>query len=493
MKYNILYIALAAGVLLTSSCTDFLTEAPKLSQSDELTLSNYNGLNLSTAGIYSPLASSNWYGQGFILINELKTSNGKKLIGTLYDSNRCVSHYQVSWNENNTSGLWGTAYYTIVNASEIIDHLGNAESEANVSEQDIKNLEAECRFIRALAHFDLVRTYAQPYCYTADASHLGVPVVLHKDPSGNPARNTVKEVYDAVIEDLLAAESLIDPEYRRSGAIDETATVTVYAIQALLARVYLYSEQWQQAADYATKVIDSKEFKLWNSESFAKIGKDGAIPYTKGSHSIDGKDEVIFEVFDDVTNDYNLSLESLANLCAPNAYGDAGATDQLINLFEDADARKKLFVDDSFGQKEADGVHWSAKYLGKDESTPAVNNTIVLRLSEMHLIRAEAVALHGATSKVSAVDDLKAIAERMGATAQNATASGIALERIKEFNWEGHLWFDLGRTKQNMTRTDETKTGVIASIEWGSKYFAMPIPYSQIKVSNGVLVQNEGY
>lgn len=490
MKHNILYIALAAGVLLTSSCTDFLTEAPKLDQSDELTLSNYNGLNLSTAGAYSPLASGNWYAQDMIMINELKTLNGKKLIGTEYDTGRFTSHYQVNWNANNTTSLWGTAYYTITSASEVIDHLGNAEGESGVSEQDIKNLEAECRFIRALAHFDLVRTYAQPYCYTSDASHLGVPVVLHKDPSGNPARNTVKEVYDAVIEDLLTAESLIDPEYRRADVKDETATVTVYAIQALLARVYLYSEQWQNAADYATKVINSEKFKLWTAKDFED---PEATPYTEDTHKIDGTDEVIFEVYGKITNAYDGYWDGLANNCAPGSYGDAGATDQLIDIFEEGDARGNLFVDDSYGSKTAEGAYWSSKYLGKGDGVPDATNVIVLRLAEMYLIRAEAVALHGATSEVSAIDDLKAIAERMGATAPNATVSGIASERNKEFNWEGHLWFDLGRTKTDMTRTDETKTGVITSITWGSKYFAMPIPYSQVKVSNGVLVQNEGY
>lgn len=490
MKNKFIYIALSAVSLLACSCSDFLTEAPKTSQSDELTLSNYNGLNNSTVGIYAPLASANWYGGDMITVNTLKTLEGKKNIGTPYDSGRCADEYKVLWTSSNTTALWGTAYYTIMSASEVIDHLGNAEGESNVSEQDIKNLEAECRFIRALAHFDLVRTYAQPYCYTSDASHLGVPVVLHKDPSGNPARNTVKEVYDAVIEDLLAAESLIDPEYRRSGVADETATVTVYAIQALLARVYLYSEQWQQAADYATKVIDSKKFKLWGAKNFDDPEKS---PYVSDSHKIDGTDEVIFEVYDKMTNDYYQGINGLYNLCSPRGYGDGGATEQLIKLFEESDARAKLFVDSSYGDNDAPGLLWSAKYIGKGDGSPDANNIIVLRLSEMHLIRAEAVALHGATSKVSAVDDLKAIAERVGATAQNATASGIALERIKEFNWEGHLWFDLGRTKQNMTRTDETKTGVIASIEWGSKYFAMPIPYSQIQVSNGVLVQNEGY
>ena len=43
-----------------------------------------------------------------------------------------------------------------------------------------------------------------------------------------------------------------------------------------------------------------------------------------------------------------------------------------------------------------------------------------------------------------------------------------------------------------MNRVDETGTGVIESIPWGSKYFAMPIPESQIKVDPN-LVQNEGY
>lgn len=490
MKNKFIYIALSAVSLLACSCSDFLTEAPKTSQSDELTLSNYSGLNNATAGVYAPLASANWYGGDLIMVSTFKTLEGKKLIGTDYNSGRCTTEYQVTWNANSTIALWGTAYYTIVSASEVIDHLGNADGEAGVSEQDIKNLEAECRFIRALAHFDLVRTYAQPYCYTPDASHLGVPVVLHKDPSGNPARNTVKEVYDAVIEDLLAAESLMDPEYRRSGVADETATVTVYAIQALLARVYLYSEQWQQAADYATKVIDSKKFKLWDAKNFDDPEES---PYVSDSHKIDGTDEVIFEVYDKMTNEYYAGMEGLSSICSPKVYGDGGATDQLIKYFEESDARAKLFIDDSFGQKKAPGAHWTAKYLGKGDATPDANNIMVLRLSEMHLIRAEAVALHSATSKVSAVDDLKAIAERMGATAPAATASGIASERIKEFNWEGHLWFDLGRTKQDMTRKDETNTKVVESIEWGSKYFAMPIPYSQVEVSNGVLVQNEGY
>ncbi len=485
MKKNIFLLSILALTVLAGCGKDFLNEAPKLSQSDELTLSTFDGLNKSAAGCYSPLASSNWYGRDFILVNELKTMNGKKLIGTEYDSGRCKEHYNVNWLPSNTTALWGTAYYVIVSASEVIDHLENAEGEAGVSAQDLNNIKAECLFLRALAHFDLVRTYAQPYCYSSGASHLGVPVVLHKDPSAFPERNTVKEVYDAIIADLTEAESIISPSYLRAGVDDKAAAVDIYAIQALLARAYLYSEQWQKAADYATKVINSGKFSLWKASDFA-TPEDS--PYCADTH--DG-DEVIFEVYGKKTNDYDGYWDGLANMCAPASYGDAGATEQLIGIYEASDARKNLFVDDTYGDKKAPGVHWSSKYLGKGAGTPDVTNTIVLRLSEMYLIRAEAVGIHNA-SGANATEDMKKIAERVGATPQAATQSGIAMERAKELAWEGHLWFDLGRTKSDMNRVDETGTGVIESIPWGSKYFAMPIPESQIKVDPN-LVQNEGY
>ena len=483
MKKLIYTAAIISAAAFTACSKGFLDEAPATSQSDEMTLSTYDGLDNSTAGCYSPLASTNWYGQDMILINELKTMEGKKLIGTAYDSGRCISHYQVNWSASNTTALWGTAYYTIVAADEVIDHCDNVDAD----EQDLANIKAECLFIRALAHFDLVRTYAQPYCYTTDASHAGVPVVTHKDPSGNPARNTVKEVYDQVIADLLEAEDIIDPDYIRDGK-DASACVTLEAIQALLARVYLYSEQWQKAADYATKVIDSGKFTLWTADDYKK---PETSPFCADTH--DGSDEVIFEVYGSIQNSYDGYWDGLANMCGPGTYGDAGATNQLVALYEEGDARANLFVDSSYGTKEDKDALWSAKYLGKGAATPDLVNVIVLRLAEMYLIRAEATALHGATAKATPVQDLTTIASRMGATTQPATPTGIATERIKELCWEAHLWFDLGRTQKDMTRTDETGTNVISEIKWGSKYFAMPIPESQIEVSNGVLVQNEGY
>ena len=191
----------------------------------------------------------------------------------------------------------------------------------DASAQDINNLKAECLFLRALAHYDLVRMYAQPYCYSAGAAHPGVPVVLATDPSAKPARNTVAEVYTQVIADLTEAESIIDPDYARGNVTDSKAVVTLEAIQALLSRVYLYSEQWQNAADYAAKVINSKKFTLWTVEDMT-----GSACFAE---DVPNGGEIIFEVYGSKSNSYDPYREGLSPLCGPNGYGDAGASTDL--------------------------------------------------------------------------------------------------------------------------------------------------------------------
>lgn len=469
------YIVMAFAALAAfTGCKDFLVEDPILSQSNELTLSTYDGLDKAVAGAYAPLASSSWYGADFIIRNELKTSNGKKWIGSTYDSGRCNDLYNLNYDENNTSALWGYGYYVISAVNNVMENLEGKET-PDVTAQDINNLKAECLFLRALSHFDLVRTYAQPYCFTTDASHLGVPVVLATDPAGKPARNTVKEVYDQVIADLLEAEQVIDPDYVRADVTDKKGVVTLEAIQALLSRVYLYCEQWQNAADYAAKVIDSKKFSLWTASEVENAACYAVDVPTDG--------EVIFEVYGSKSNSYDAYRDGLSPMCGPDGYGDAGASTDLKNLYEESDVRGTLF-------QEKDGVLWTAKYVGKGLATPDLTNTIVIRLSEMYLNIAEAT-LNGATGH-DGVAALKTIAENRGASPQNVTSEGVFLERQKELAWEGHLWFDLGRTKRNMTRTDFVGDASAKDLEWGHYKWAMPIPLREFGV-NINLVQNEGY
>ena len=477
MKKYIL-IPLVALTAFTG-CQDFLVEDPVMAQSNELTFSTFDGLDKAVAGAYSPLASSAWYGADFIIQNELKTSNGKKWIGTAWDSGRCNDIYNLNYNPNQTSSLWGYAYFVISAVNNVMDNLEGKES-PDVTAQDLNNLKAECLFLRALSHFDLVRTYAQPYCFDKEGadgkgSHNGVPVVLKTDPAAKPARDSVQRVYAQVISDLKTAEQLIDPAYVRAGVKDKTAVATLPAIQALLSRVSLYCENWQDAADYAAKVINNYDYTLWTPEEV----KDAAC------YTVDVPDggEVIFQVYGDKSNSYDGYHDGLAPMCGPDGYGDAGASADLKALYEADDVRGTLF-------QEQDGVLWTAKYMGKGLADPDLTNTIVLRLSEMYLNLAEAV-VRGAQGH-NAPQALADLAANRGATAQNATLEGVWLERQKELAWEAHYWFDLGRTKRNMTRNDFIGDEKAKNLEWGTYKWAMPIPLRETG-ANPNLRQNTGY
>ena len=470
---------MALGAL--TGCKDFLTEAPVLSQSDKLTLSTYRGLDQATAGAYAPMASLNWYGADFILINELKTSNGKKYIGTTYDTGRLNEWYNVNYTKTTTSAVWGSAYYVISAANNVLANLEGKES-SEVSAQDLDNLKAECLFLRAFSHFDLVRTYAQPYCFTADASHPGVPVIIEpQDPSAKPKRNTVAEVYTQIINDLLEAEKVIDPEYTRANAKNPASVVSLEAIQALLSRVYLYSEKWAEAAAYATKVIDSKKYTMWTVDDM----EDSAC-FTE---DVRNGGEVIFEIYGALTESYGGGNEGICSMTTKNKYGDAGASLDIMDFYEDGDVRGTLFLKENDAKTGKD-VYWTSKYVGKGLSNPDVANVIVLRLSEMYLNRAEA-AIKGNLSGYDAVADINMVASNRGAVPSPATAGGVMDERRKEFAWEAHLWFDLGRTKTNMTRVD-VADNIIKSLEWGTDFWAMPIPDREHK-ANENLERNPGY
>jgi len=483
-KYII--IAFAAAFAFVSCGKNFLEEAPKLAQSDVLTLSSFDGLDMATAGAYSPLASGNWYGANFILSNEMQTMNGKRWVQIpKYSSGRYTDEYAVHYTQNTAKPLWGTAYYVILSANAVINKLEEEENGIEATETEKNNIKAECLFLRALAHFDLVRTYAMPYYYasaaTAEPAKLGVPVILKSDPMDKPARATVVDTYSQIIADLLEAEEIIDPDYTRAGGEDEYSKVSLTAIQALLSRAYLYSEQWQQAADYATKVINSGKYSMWPAEKVA-FGTD--CVWTEATRS---KGEVIFEVFVNTTQSYGTGNENVCAMSSYNGYGDCGASTDLLNLYEDDDVRKTLVSPDPDGN-----ALFTMKYYGKGLAKIDASNVIVLRLSEMYLTRAEAILNGASVSGANAADDLATVANNRNATPLTATLANVYLERAKEFAWEGHLWFDLARTGRDMTRTDVSGTSIPTTIPAGDYRWAMPIAAREFTVNEN-MVQNEGY
>ena len=466
MKKYIYIVISAFAAMSLAGCSDFLTEKPVMSLTDELAQETLQDMDNNVAGAYALLSSSTWYSSNFILSNEMKSPNGMKVLGT-GDHGYFHDDYNIQYTPQSTSPLWGTAYGLIDAVNRSIAKLPDMGKP-----EEVDNMLAEAYFLRALAHFDLVRTYALPYRSTADHSHLGVPLILKQQSlEDKPERNTVKDVYDQIIRDLLKAEELIDPAYQRKGT-DPYAYASLPVIQALLSRVYLYSEHWQESANYAAKVIKNGKYKLWTADNLkdAKCYRED-VPKAGG--------EIIFEFFDSPSNDSRSNIFDMAT--KDGAYGDASCAEYTLALYEDADVRKGLFAS-------KDGKTWSLKYAGKGLGKPDYNNVVVLRLSEMYLNIAEACLKPGVTAPegLNGEDCLKAITDSRGASQQPYTLKSVFREREREFAWEAHSWFDYARTGETMIRESYVGPDNNKTLEKDDLRWAMPIPNREIIVNPNI-------
>lgn len=474
MKNNIKLLAIIMVLFLTSCGEEFLQKEPLLDQSYELTLSNFSGLEQATMGVYSPLYNADWYGAEFIIAADLKAGNAKS---SPLNSGRYQTDFNLNLDPANTSGLWNNAYQAITYACNVINAIDEYDptTELEVTQEMVDHLKAECLFVRALGHFDLARTYAQPYNH--DPNGLGVPVVLVTEIA-EPARNTVKEVYDQVVADLKEAIGLYSDSYSHESGADPSAFSSKAAAQALLARVSLYMNNYADAITYSTAVIESGAYTLYTTDEFPAVWGTDAAP------------EVIFEVYGSVLQSNNPYWEEVGYIFDPDgSYGDVCATNQLLGMYDAGDVRASVFKQNSAGNYP--DFWWPNKYPGKGGDTRQ-NNIPVLRLAEQYLIRAEANLMSG--NNAAALADYNAILAARGvATAVSVTETDLFNERRKELCFEGHLLFDYARLKKSIDRVDEdNRISGTEDIPFPSNLFAAPIPIGEME-ANKNMVQNDGY
>ena len=465
-----------------------LTKEPPMDQSDELALSTFEGIDGATAGNYRAVIS--WYGASFPLTFDVMCGNG--MVGPV---NTGRMRMEPAWNYTSTStmGLWSSAYSAILGCNKALTAINEGKfSRDGVSDEQINNIKAENLFLRALAYFDLVRVYAQPYGYIkangiTGVEAMGVPIVLKDDLSARPSRNTVAEVYEnLIIPDLVEAERLMSDSYVRAGVKDVVATVTKPVIQALMARVYLHHEDWQLAADYATKVIKNGRFRLLSGDRFVSMW-DGSVDVAPQSGS-----EIIFEVYVSQSDGSRSDLGDY--LTAPEVaggagYGDVRVSNDLINLYDATDVRLTGLTKTN---SKYSGYRWSTKYPGKNGQL-AYNNVPVLRISEMYLIRSEAIYRGATVSGVTAIDDLNRVATNRNAEAYaTVTLDNLFEESRKEFLFEGHIFFDMKRLQKSLVRTDYDLDPLTKNIDFPSYRWALPIPENDI-LYNDNMDQNPGY
>ena len=175
----------------------------------------------------------------------------------LYDYSRNIA-------SSTTEYTWELGYRVIGNCNKIIEIIQGLGNEST-REQTI--MMGENYYLRALSYFLLVNEFAQPYSNNP-TQNPGLPLKLTSDPNDLPqSRSTVAEVYDQVVLDLKDAITYLTLQQ------GETPTSNIYATkeaaEALLARVYLYMENWDGAWEMANKVITSGRFELERGNRFA--------------------------------------------------------------------------------------------------------------------------------------------------------------------------------------------------------------------------------
>lgn len=454
-------------IFLVASCSDFLDISPKQSIAEGEALETLEGFQAAITGVYDIISDSDYYGRYFILTPDVMADDVKQ--NSQANRAREYAEYVAFADHFITEGLWERMYEATNAANAII----NSDAEVAAVEQDeLDHIIGEAYAIRGQILFDLVRLYGQHYTYTDDASHLGVPIILEHDRENEPQRNTVGEVYDQVISDMTTAISMMNPAPRTGS----TSTLSSTAVQALLARVYLYKEDWTNAQQMATQVIESGSYSLVPNGNY----------YSSGWVN-DYSSESIFEIA--MTENDNRGSDALGRMYIEEGYGDYLPSNDLTSLLPEGDARRDwLTVDENLTGD------YAPYRLIKYPSVTGQNNTKVIRLSEVYLIRAEAAAILG--DDATAQSDVTMIRQRAMPTAEAVTSTGselldeVLLERRKELAYEGQRLWDLMRRQQDVVR-DEC-TSPICTIEYPDDRFVLPIPSAETN-ANPNITQNPGY
>ncbi|NTW26592.1 MAG: RagB/SusD family nutrient uptake outer membrane protein, partial [Lentimicrobium sp.] len=436
-------ISFALGL---ASCSKVLDVEPTASISSETALKDKVGIERATIGSYTALQAAGLYGRNRVIVGDLSADN-LKWTGTTYE------YYQIENNEvpaDNSiiEGTWIAAYDGLNRVNNVLNAL-NGVDDLTVDERD--KYEGEALFMRALFHFNLLTYFG------------GVPIKVTPtlDISNvNQARNSTDQVYEQIIADLLLAETKL-PVAMPAGRANS------FAATALLARVYLTRyHSHGNAADAVSAV--QKADKVLTEGGFTL-----AAPYSE--LFLGTTDEVIFEIVFDVQNKNRLAEYFFPRSLAGRY--EVAPSDALAQSYETGDQRLDASI-----AIDVENKIYGTKYEQLSEGSDAV---IVLRLAEMHMIKAEALAYTNGEI-LTIQENINAIRSRAGlepttAATYDALKLAIENERRYEFAFEGHRWFDLVRTKR-----------AVSLLGIDEDYTLFPIPLSEMQTNN-LMQQNDGY
>ena len=465
-------IFLAAALLATTSCEDFLNIIPEgQAKRDEL-LETAEGIEEAMYGVYAQLRSTSLYGQ------ELHFQTLEVMAHNLYcDGNTSITALG-NFEFDNTSvkslfeNIWTAMYKNISNTNSVLD----APLVANAKEFPYTIYRGEALGLRAFMHFDLVRLFAEQYTENMNAD--GIPYATEFSLN-TPDFETLQENYAHILADLHEAESLLADEEKYEGEgsymLDRQIHFNKYAVKATLARVYLTMGDKEKAAQYAKEVIDGgkyylKEMTEVKNDLAGVLSKKECIfgVYYAGFYS------QVYEKLHKTTTRYSLDLRT--------DYRDIYNKDHLGNDYR----LSSYFTTVTLGSDQVDRLCKLTDVYELDNNAAARPLDLILginmiRIPEMYYIMAEvlldqdpeqAMAYYNAVRTHRGLEPLQSevIDESTGEWIDRPlTLQHINEERYKEYFGEGQQFFNMKRLNQAIISYDNV------SIYEASK-FVVPIP-----------------
>lgn len=484
---NILSSGIAVALLVTlAGCNKKL---------DELTPHNVNfeeqqflipeGYTKATIGNYTGLSGN--YENSWFNISEFRGNNvtfiDQTSTNNLIDAQN-IDAFNYTNTESKDFGLshqfWQTSYQALLGVNMVLKNVKEGETNPVILQAKAENL-----FLRAFINFNLVRVYGRPY-YQSPETNLGVPLVLEPITSTDnpPARATVKETYDRIIQDLTAAIPLFKQKKVNSYA-------SRYAAFALLSRVYLYMSGTFQAPDvnYARLSEQSADSIIING-GYNLLQASAYASYYKSSNQ--GNAETIWALNHDVlTSQLPMLLNQPAGVYAGHpsySTGQVKPSRALLELLEANDLRWNFYMLDKYKNTTTDTLSTSKYYYNYLNSGVYYSNAPLhhLRLAEVYLNRAEARVKQGDNS--GALSDLNAVHTRAGLNVLSglsgqALFNAILKERRLELAFEGHVGYDYFRNGLPMVRDYASFNSAPLTIEATD-------PRVVLRISQDVIIEN---
>lgn len=350
--------------------------------------------------------------------------------------------------------IWGPLYRSIYNTNVVIKNVLNAKDGSEVKR---KQVFGEALAFRAAYYFDLATVYSKAYSASTAASDLGIPLVSSIDVTEKtPPRSSLQATFDTIISNLKTASEYL-PQANRSNA-----RLNKYSAFGLLSRVYLYMQDYTNAALYAGKSLEGTNDLLDYNNYFAGY----ELPVSEDNP------EVLWH--------------RLPNNIAAIFY--ITYSNELIETFSPDDLRLQLLAQDFYGI----GEYY---YGGPDYGSYGIN------VPEIMLNKAEAlVHIDKADEAIDIINEIRS--KRISAdTYSPLTASGNAeaLEIVlKERRWElalkGTRWMDMKRLdaqgKMPAVHRKDSGTGeTLETLAPKSTHYTFEIP-SRVLLFNPNMVKN---